>query len=52
MMNEKMDKHLVIRCTKEQKQQLTDVAKSYGMRPTQLGRHLILKALQNSPVVR
>lgn len=47
-----MNAHLIIRCTKEQKQQLTDVAKTYGMKTTQLGRHLILKALQNSPVVR
>jgi hypothetical protein len=40
-----LTEHLIIRVTKEQKELLRRTAKSYGLKPTQLGRHLIASNL-------
>ena len=45
---EQMTDHIIFRCPKQLKIQVEAIAKSYGLKPTQLVRHL---GAQNLPLI-
>jgi antitoxin component of RelBE/YafQ-DinJ toxin-antitoxin module len=45
---EQMNDHIIFRCPTKLKIQVEAIAKSYGLKPTQLVRHLVV---QNLPLI-